>query len=108
MPRYKLKYMFDFGSGVCLWSGDQVTEGFFHDYPIVLEKLPISDEIKAELERLILWHDEALDWSNPGGPLLWDEKQIGIFSEAAEKCYYRLCEELGSDFDVELSKQHLI
>jgi hypothetical protein len=108
MAKYTLKYIFDWGSSVCLWSADQETEDYFKDYPIDHTKLPISDELKKELDHLILWHDEALDWSNPGGALLWDEKQIGIFIEAAEKCYYRLCEELGSDFDVELSKQHLI
>ncbi len=43
MPNYKIKYMFDWGSGVCLWSSNDEAKEKFGDYPIEdLEKLPVS------------------------------------------------------------------
>ena len=50
MPKYKMRYMFDWGSGVCLWSNSNETIEKFGDYPIEdLENLPISDELVCEL-----------------------------------------------------------
>lgn len=42
--------MFDWGSGVCLWSNNDEIVTAFGDYPMEeLEKLPISDELVREL-----------------------------------------------------------
>ena len=50
MPKYKMRFMFDWGSGACLWSNNDQTVTAFGDYPIEeLEKLPISDELVREL-----------------------------------------------------------
>ncbi|MCR5479442.1 MAG: hypothetical protein K6F27_06225 [Ruminococcus sp.] len=50
MPKYKMRYMFDWGSGVCFWSNSNETRVMFGDYPIEeLEKLPISDDLVREL-----------------------------------------------------------
>ena len=50
MPKYKMRYMFDWGSGVCLWSNNDETVTALGDYPMEeLEKLPISDELVREL-----------------------------------------------------------
>ena len=47
MPTYKLKYMFDWGSGVCLWSSNDKAKEKFGDYPIEeMEKLPVSAELR--------------------------------------------------------------
>ncbi len=62
--------MYDWGSGICLWSvNDAAREKY--DYPIELDSLPLSDNLKNELEYLINKHDEALDWEYPPNPLLW-------------------------------------
>jgi hypothetical protein len=49
MATYKMKFMFDWGSAVCLWSMNKATEDRFGDYPIDLSKLPISDDLKTDL-----------------------------------------------------------
>lgn len=50
MPKYKMRYMFDWGSGVCFWSNSDEAREKFCDYPIEeFEKLPISDELVCEL-----------------------------------------------------------
>lgn len=102
MPKYKMKFMFDWGSGVCLWSANKAAKERFHDYPIFISKLPVSETLKAELEHLIHWHDEALNWDEPNGDLLWSNEQIEIFLETAKKVFHCLCDELGADYEVEL------
>lgn len=47
-------------------------------------------------------HDEALNWDEPNGELLWNDDQIDEFLKDARNAYYRLCEELGSDYEIEL------
>ena len=102
---YKLKFMFDWGSGVCLWSANPAAEEKLGDYPVEVASLSISPELKEELERLIEWHDEALNWDDPAGDLLWNENQMKSFMSAAQKAYVVLCSELGADYDIEFYAQ---
>ena len=47
MPRkYKLKFMFDWGSGVCLWSDNESAREKFGDYPVFCSDLPVSKDLK--------------------------------------------------------------
>lgn len=109
MLKYRLKYMFDWGSGVCLWSNNDQTVTDFGDYPIEeLEMLPISGELVQELYYLIDKHDEALNWDDPSGDLLWSEQQIADFKRRATIAYERLVRELGEDFEVEFKESWLI
>lgn len=102
MPQiYKLKFMFDWGSGVCLWSANKSSKDKFGDYPIESSELPISQELKEKLEQLIEFHDEALDWNDPAGDLLWNDNQIQEFLVMAKKLYLILCDELGEEYEVE-------
>ena len=101
--------MFDWGSGVCLWSSNDEAKEKFGDYPIEdLEKLPVSAELRRELGYLITEHDKALDWDDPGGDLLWNDQQIADFKLRAAQAYERLVRELGNDFEVELKENGLI
>ena len=109
MPKYKIKLMFDWGSGVCLWSDNDDTIKAFGDYPIEdLEKLPISGELVQELYYLIDKHDEALNWDDPAGNLLWSEQQIADFKRRATIAYERLVGELGEDYEVDFKENLLI
>ncbi len=59
MAKYALKYMYDWGSGICLWSvNDAAREKY--DYPIELDSLPLSDNLKNELENK---HIIGLSWN---------------------------------------------
>ena len=81
----------------------------FGDYPIEdLEKLPISAELAQELYYLIDKHDEALNWDDPAGDLLWSEQQITDFKRRATAAYERLVGELGEDFEVDFKENWLI
>ena len=98
---YKLKFMFDWGSGVCLWSVNRAAEEKFGDYPVSTDILPVSEKLKNQMEYLIEKHDEALNWNDPAGDLLWDDTQMQEFRNAAEKVYLTLCAELGDDYEIE-------
>jgi hypothetical protein len=101
--------MFDRGSGVCLWSSNDKAKEKFGDYPIEeMEKLPVSAELREELEYLITEHDKALNWEDPGGDLLWNDQQVTQFKQRAEQAYERLVRELGSDFQAEFKESWLI
>ena len=101
MAIYKMRFMFDWCSGVCLWSMNDASKERFGDYPIETDQIDVSDELRKELERLIYWHDEALNWEDPASGLVWTQEQIDSFCDAAEAAYQRLCNELGPDYDIE-------
>lgn len=104
MPhKYKLKFMFDWGSGICLWSANKNAEEKFGNYPIATDDLPISKELKEKLEQLIEWHDEAFNWDDPSGDLLWDNEQVHEFMLAAKNLYLVLCDELGEEYELEFA-----
>ena len=105
MERYKLKFMFDWGSGVCLWSANENARNKLGDYPISCSELPISQELKDELNRLIEWHNEALNWNDPAGPLLWDDKQVKEFLAEAKRIYSALCDEMPEEYEIEFYNQ---
>jgi len=100
---YKMKFMFDWRSGVCLWADNEAAKAKFNGYPVETCDLPISDGLKATLEDLICLYDEAFDFEKSNGDLLWDKNQIEEFLCTAREAYACLCEELGPEYEVELS-----
>lgn len=93
MERYEMKYMFDWGGGICVWSvNKKAVEDY--DYPVSLERLPISDDLKAYLEKLMDRYDEALNWDDPAGDLLWNEEEKEQFRQEATIGYERMRREL--------------
>lgn len=107
MAKYVLKYMYDWCSGTCLWSVNKEADEKY-GYPIDLDDLPLSDELRKELDFLVDKHDEALDWDCPSNPLLWSEQEQTDFISRAKKAYYFVVKELGDDYEVELWENCLI
>ncbi|MBP5457730.1 MAG: hypothetical protein J6Y37_14655 [Paludibacteraceae bacterium] len=99
---YKLKFMFDWGSGICVWSDNEAAKRKFNDYPIETDNLPISNKLKKTLDDLINLYDTCLNREEPNGDLMWDKNQIEDFLKMARGAYVNLCEELGSMYDIEL------
>lgn len=99
---YKMKFMFDWRSGVCLWADNEAAKAKFNGYPVETCDLPISDGLKATLEDLICLYDETFDFEESNGDLLWDKNQIEEFLCTAREAYACLCEELGPEYEVEL------
>ncbi len=93
----KLKFMFDWGSGVCIWSGNEAAKTEFGTYPIRSHELPISNSLIKELDDLIELYDTSL---NPEDPreLVWNMSQIKAFCSAAMQTYEHLYAELGTDY----------
>lgn len=99
---YRMNFMFDWRSGVCLWADNEAAKAKFNGYPVETCDLPISDGLKATLEDLIYLYDEAFDFEKSNGDLLWDKNQIEEFLCTAREAYACLCEELGREYEVEL------
>lgn len=92
---YRLRYFFDAGSGVCLWAGDAATEARY-GYAVALDALPLSDETRGALGRLIAAFDRSIDWADPGGT---DARGAGAterFADAAREGLALLRRELSA------------
>lgn len=79
-----------------------------YDYPIDISLLPVSDNLKEYLEKIIYWHDEALNWNDPSGDLLWTQKQKDAFFIAAKTGYDRLRSELCEDYEIVFEESLII
>ena len=72
---YELKYYFECGSGVCLWSRNSKAEDTF-GLAVDHYKLPISGNTKVWLSYLIAWYDTSLDWDNaPNTGAHWEQSE---------------------------------
>jgi len=62
MEIYKLRFSFDPGSGICLWSENELARDRF-GYPVELDSLEISPSVKKRAEELIArFHDLIRPW----------------------------------------------
>ncbi len=96
---YKLRYSFDFGSGICLWCmNDAARERF--GYPVASSAIPISQTLQKRIEFLVSWHDTFLDWDDVPESSRWSDREADQFRAAAQEVLHLLQEELGSDFSV--------
>lgn len=97
--RYRLRYFFDAGSGVCLWSGNEAARAEY-GMAITLEQLPLSPETRHEMERLVAWYDMSLNWNDPAGPTPWSPEEGARFNRAARALLQQLHTQLGSAYEV--------
>lgn len=98
--RYRLRYFFDAGSGVCLWAGDAATQARY-GYAVALDALPLSDETRGALGRLIAEFDRSIDWADPVGADVRGAGQAERFADAAREGLALLRRELApSGFEV--------
>lgn len=101
MAIYEMKYMYDWASGVCLWSTNENARNKY-GYPVFADDLPVTDELKAEMKYMAEKHDEALNWEQPNDDLLWSDEQIEDFKQKSRVLYDRICLELGEDYHIEV------
>jgi hypothetical protein len=99
MSRYLLRYFFDPGSGVCLWSANDAARNKF-SYPVNHNALSLSVNLVKQVNHIISWHDTAIDWESPANPSPWSDDERGVFNAAAQRLYTSLKMALGSDFDI--------
>lgn len=95
----QLRYRFEFGSGVCLWSADEIAHHHFQSYPIESHQLPISKTLQKRLEFLLSWYDTFLDWDNAPALSTWTH-ETNQFCVAAQEVLQLLRHQLGPEFEV--------
>lgn len=96
---YRARFFFDAGSGTVLWSANDEARDRF-DYPIELDRLPVSSGLRAELVRLVEEYDTSLDWDDPAGPSPWSAERCDRFTKAVRSARARLQVELREDWEI--------
>jgi hypothetical protein len=96
---YKLRYFFDFGSGICLWAANDAARERF-GYPVHSSKLPITSTLMHRVEFVLAWHDTFLDWDNPPKQTRWWAVEGEQFKLAAQELLHLLRKELGAEFEI--------
>lgn len=94
---YKLRYFFDPGSGICLWSENDLARNTF-GYPVDLSSLDLPALTKAQAQELIAQFDTSIDWSDPTAPSPWTDETRAQFEIAAARLLGSLRECLGVAF----------
>ncbi|MCP4161202.1 MAG: hypothetical protein GY760_14100 [Deltaproteobacteria bacterium] len=94
MAKYKLKLLFDPGSGVCLWSDNEEANKKY-GYAIDHKELPLAENTIRWLEYLIAWFDTSIDWSEPTKTSeTWTKQEESKFHLAVNKGFQLLISEL--------------
>lgn len=94
----KLRFFFDAGSGVCMWSADEISREKYGSYPVECNELPLSENLRRKLTYLMAWYDTSIDWSYPPAPTPWSEAECLRFNEEVFTTLDKVTEELGCDY----------
>lgn len=89
-----LRYFFDAGSGICLWSGNAEAEARW-GYAVDHAALPMGEDTRRFLQALVARFDTSIDWSDPGAPGPWSAEERMRFRAAAAEGLRLLRQELG-------------
>lgn len=90
----KIKFMFDYGAGSCLWG----TEG---EGLLSMERFPISEALMEKLESLSIEYNFILNWDDPASGFVWTPEQIENFRVRAQHAYNELVSELGKQYEIQ-------
>ncbi|MFD9483603.1 hypothetical protein ACFWBX_06280 [Streptomyces sp. NPDC059991] len=92
------RFFFDAGSGAVLWAAPEDREAW--GYAVDLGWLPISDDLRDGLSRLIARYDTSVNWDYPSGPGPWREAECHDFNEAVRQVLGRLRAEIGQEWQI--------
>ena len=95
---YLIKYYLDWLSSP-LWGANEAAREKF-GYNILLENLGLSDSVIKEAHELSIKMWESLDQNDPGGELLWTQKEFEDFEKSSKALFEHLRNELSPDFDL--------
>jgi hypothetical protein len=93
------RFFFDAGSGGALWMASE-QEWQRWGQPVDLARLPISAQLRDEVEQLVERYDQSLNWDSPADPGPWRQPEYESFNEAARRALTRLRLELGPEWEV--------
>ncbi|MFH8336498.1 hypothetical protein [Streptomyces sp. AM6-12] len=92
------RFFFDAGSGGVLWASSEDRDAW--GYPVDLDRLPISHDLRDGLKALIARYDTSLNWDYPPHPGPWREAECRDFNEAVRQALARLRAELGPEWRI--------
>jgi hypothetical protein len=99
MSKYRLRYFFDPGAGVCLWAAnDAALERF--DCPVDARDLPLPENTWRKVWYVCAWFDTGIDWDYPPNPSPWKREERERFNAEAQKLLTLVREQLGPAFEV--------
>jgi hypothetical protein len=111
-PVYQLRFFFDYGSGGCLWPGnDAAIQAFgfgpldadtydLHGQLLDAARIALPAAIKERIKALDHRFSASLDQHNPGGPGLWTAEQWQAFHADAMALCDSIAGILGDDFAI--------
>ena len=94
----RLKYMRDY-TCTSLWTNNDEARKILGGYNVPYEKLPLSDILKAELEKMDEEYLTLIDFNDPH-QCLWDSNHINDYNKRSDFLYERLVEEIGGTYDI--------
>ena len=97
--KYKVRFFFDYGANVCLWSADNYTDAAF-GYPVDHQVLPLSPPTIATINDMLTWYDTSLNWEYPPDPGPWRQDECERFNQATSALLAAIQTELGERFEV--------
>ncbi len=99
MAKYRLRYFFDPGGGICLWAANEPAKERF-GYGIDASKLHLPENMWRRVLHLCCWYDTSIDWNYPPDPSPWDATEWKRFNDDAQKLLTMLQEQLGPEFEI--------
>jgi len=87
MQRYILRYFFDPGSGIRLWSANDTASEKF-DYPVQLHDLWLPENLLRKAIYVMAWYDTSLDCKRQFLLLLAQlgETPVWLFRKCKDDC----------------------
>ena len=96
---YRLRYFFDTGSGICLWSANDAARERFN-YPVELLALPLPETIRRRGYFVTAWYDTFMDWERSPEPSRWWPREEAAFNAVAQELLALFRESLGPNFQI--------
>lgn len=97
--RYRVRFTFDTGSGICLWSANDAARHRF-GYPVDLDQLSLPESVRRRGAFVMAWFDTFLDWESPSEASRWLAREEASFHAAAQELLALFREHLGTDFEI--------
>jgi hypothetical protein len=98
--KYRLRFFFDTGAGVCLWPGNDAAREKYDD-AIDPRSLPLPEETIEDVERVTAWFDHWMDWANAPAPNPdWDEAENARWEAAARQVLDKLRRQLAPEHEI--------
>jgi hypothetical protein len=99
MATYRLRFFFDYGSGICFWAANEATQHQY-GYPVEIDQLPLAPATKDRVEHLISWYDQSLNWNDPGDPSVWNTIDWEQIKTEVQQLITLVQTELGAQFEI--------